>query len=364
MREYITKLNDRNLQRKKATGITNYVLYSLIIIIIFKIIDLIGVINFKNIETYNLYKLCWYSFCISLALYFIYFSFITSFKNTSSVRILKVSKNKETYFLNIIISGIFLSTIIPAIIVIWKDYESNSFAYNTLEYILFILTGANLFFLFIVLFSKKTDLYKAINKNDDNDIMSKVIFLISVLVVVISIYLLSNLDISDKTNLVLLCLLIFSIIAISEKITESYKEDIFSKDLENVEYEIYLKDLSDNKIREILQKKYMGFLISDWIKFKEVEIASEFKQYEKESSEIKLQEKEIENVDKKQYPIEYEGRKKKINELKDVFENKKKTFFENNINEINEVLKKDSSIKSEDFKKLKDLIIQLSSNKR
>ena len=39
-------------------------------------------------------------------------------------------------------------------------------------------------------------------------------------------------------------------------------------------------------------------------------------------------------------------------------------FFESNINEIDEVLKKDSSIKLEDFNKLKDLIIQLSSNKK
>jgi hypothetical protein len=59
MRDYITKLNDRNLQRKKATGFTNYVLYSLIIIIAFKIIDLVGRINFQELETYEFTKLTW-----------------------------------------------------------------------------------------------------------------------------------------------------------------------------------------------------------------------------------------------------------------------------------------------------------------
>ena len=107
MRDYITKLNDRNLQRKKATGFTNYVLYSLIIIIAFKIFDLVGRINFQELETYEFTKLTWYSFCLSLALYFTYYSFVTSFNNTSTVRILKKSRKKETYFLNIIISGFF-----------------------------------------------------------------------------------------------------------------------------------------------------------------------------------------------------------------------------------------------------------------
>jgi hypothetical protein len=84
----------------------------------------------------------------------------------------------------------------------------------------------------------------------------------------------------------------------------------------------------------------------------------------KKKTEINSQEKEIEKVDKEKYPIEYEGRVKKIKDLKHLFENKKKRFFENNLNEINEVLNKDSSLKTENFNKLKDLINQLSSNKK
>jgi hypothetical protein len=364
MREYITKLNDRNLQRKKATGITNYVLYSLIVIILFKTIDLIGAIDFLSLEFYSLTKLIWFSFCFSLAIYWIYDSFNSSFKNSSSVRILKKSNEKETYFLNIIISGIFLSTIIPAIIIIFKDYDSDNLKYSIFEIILFILTGLNILFLFVVLFSKNNDLYKAINKKDNNDAFSKIAFAVSFYVVVTTLYLLYNIDIVNKINLVLLCLLIFSILAICEKITESHKEDIFSKDLENLEYEVYVKNLADDDIRDILQKKYMGFLISDWIKFKEKEISTEFEQYKKENLEIISQEKEIEKVDKDKYPIEYKGRKEKAKELRVSLENKKKRFFENNINEINEVLKKDSSINSKDFDKLKDLIVKLSSNKK
>ena len=226
------------------------------------------------------------------------------------------------------------------------------------------MTAVNLLFLIVFLFSKNNDLYEAINKTDDNEILSKVFFIVSFFIIVSSIYLLSDINIIDKINLVLLCLLTFSIFAISEKIIDSHKEDVFSKDLENLEYEVYLKDISDNDIRDILQKKYMGFLINDWIKYKESQISNEFEKYEKETADIELKEKEIFSIDKEQYPIEYQGRKNKIKELKDILESKKKMFFESNINEIDEVLKKDSSIKLEDFNKLKDLIIQLSSNKK
>lgn len=363
MREYITKLNDRNLQRKKATGITNYVLYSLIVIIIFKIIGLIGIIDFKNFEFYHLVKIIWLSFCISLALFWIYQSFTSSFDNSSSIRILKVSKQNETFFIKINLASIFLSTLIPAIIIFHEDYNSGNLDYSFQELILFFLSAMNILFLTVSL-SKDENLYKAINNNSNHIILLKIVFVISLSVVIISINLISNIDIPNKSNLILLCILIFSILPISEKIIESYKEDIFSKDLENLEYEIYLKDLSDDDIRDILQKKYMGFLITDWIKLKKTEISNEFENYEKENLEIISQEKDIEIIDKEKYPIEYNGRKEKVKKLKINLESKKNRFLDRNINEINEILKKDPSIKPEDFDDLKSLIFKLSTNKK
>lgn len=368
MKGYITKLNDRNLQRKKATGITNYVLYSLVAIILFKIIALTPEIHFENVDFYKLIKSIWFSFCLSLALYFIYFSFLTSFENSSSVRILKYSKKSESYFLNLNIITIFLTTIIPALVILWKSYKLDIYDYSTNEIILFVLTGINLIFVLSVTFSKKKELYKVINKTgENNEIMSKVIFVISFFVVIISTYEVFNIELNkefNKTNLVLICILFFSILVILEKIIESYKDDVFSKDLENLEYEIYLKDLSDGEIREILQKKYMGFLITDWINFKESEIESEYESYEKEEQIIKNKESELKEIDKEKYSIEYDGREKEINTLKNKLSSKKKRFFENHINEINEVLKKDSTIETSDFNKLKDLILKLTSDKK
>ena len=368
MKGYITKLNDRNLQRKKATGITNYVLYSLIAIILFKIIALIPQIHFENVNFYKLTKLVWFSFCLSLALFFIYFSFLTSFEHSSSVRILKYSKKSESYFSNLNIIAIFLTTIIPALIILWESYKLNIYDYSTNEIILFILTGINLIFILSVTFSKKKELYQVINKTTENrGIISKVVFSISFFVVILSTYQIFNISFIEyfnKTNLVLICILFFSMLVILEKIIESYKDDVFSKDLENLEYEIYLKDLSDGEIRDILQKKYMGFLISDWIKFKEREIESEYELYEKEELIIKNKVSELKEIDKEKYSIEYKGRQDKINELKNKLSNKKKRFFENHIDEINEVLKKDSTIETSDFNKLKELILKLTSDKK
>ena len=46
---------------------------------------------------------------------------------------------------------------------------------------------------------------------------------------------------------------------------------------------------------------------------------------------------------KSNIPLNINGRKNKFKELKDILESKKKMFFESNINEIDEVLKKDIS---------------------
>ena len=121
MRTYITKLNDRNLQRRKATGITNYVMYSLIVLILFKIFSTVPKIS-AEIDIWNLTKVLWYSFNFSFASYFIYFSFTYSFNNSSSIRILNYSKDNESYFIKIIAALILLSPTIPACFIFWNDY--------------------------------------------------------------------------------------------------------------------------------------------------------------------------------------------------------------------------------------------------
>jgi hypothetical protein len=367
MKEYITKLNDRNLQRKKATGITNYVLYSLVAIILFKIIDLIPNINYELIERIKFIKVIWYSFCFSLSLYFIYFSFLISFENTSSIRILKYSKESETYFSNIIISCLFLVTIIPALFIIWENYNLNNSNYSALEIVLFILSGINLIGMISLIFSKKKELFQAINKTNNFKITSKIFFIVSFSVVLISNYLLFNIEINEGfnlINLILTCLLIFAVVVIFEKIIESHKGDLFSKDLENLEYEIHLKNFTDESIREILQKKYMGFLIKDWIKFKEKEIETGQKKYENEEGEIEAKEKQLKTVDKEKYPIEYKGREDEVKTLKFNLNKRKLSFLEIHIKEITEILKKDSTIEAKEFNNLKELLSKISSEKK
>ena len=368
MRTYITKLNDRNLQRRKATGITNYVMYSLIVLILFKIFSTVPKIS-AEIDIWNLTKVLWYSFNFSFASYFIYFSFTYSFNNSSSIRILNYSKDNESYFIKIIAALILLSPTIPACFIFWNDYTLENLQYSRWEKLLFILDAINIIFVIVMLVSQKNDHFDIIKhtKKEKDNKLSLIVLIISSFAIFSSIYLLINLsEINelDKLNLFLVCILIFSILVITERIIENFKEDVFAKDLENLEYEIYVKNLTDDEIREILQKKYMGFLIKDWIEHKEKEIEIENSSFTKESEKISAKETDIKEIDKEKYPIEYEGRKDEIELLKTNLKNKKQDFHKNNISQLKEIIKKDPSLSENDIKNLKNLLQKLTSTEK
>ncbi|RIV38156.1 hypothetical protein D2V08_00120 [Flagellimonas lutimaris] len=256
----------------------------------------------------------------------------------------------------------FLSPIIPAFFMLKLGYESTYLRiYTPIEVALIILTIFNLIFIILILFKKDKKLFTAINKNERDNI-SIFIFIVSSFVVIATIYSIVKLHIPFKIDLVTFCLLIFAALVIFDKVISNFTDDTFSKDLENLEYEIYLKNLKDNEIRHILQSKYMGFLVEDWIKFKLDEINKKLKSFSEEDSKIKLQEMELRNLDKAEYPIEFDGREKKIKKLRTNLRNRALDYYETNHDEIKEIVDTDPTIELEHSEKLKSLLDLLKSN--
>lgn len=261
----------------------------------------------------------------------------------------------ETYFSNVVASFMISSTIIPAFFMVKFDYENNTLTnYSNIERALILLTLFNIILLLIIWFDKNKDVFTTINKKESKT-ASILMFIVSLFVITSSLYLIINLSISQKIDLITLFLLVFATFAIFEKIISNYRHDTFSKDLENLEYEIYLKNLDDDSIRHILQSKYMGYLIVDWIVFKKNEIDEAFEKYNGDEENIEQMEVQLQKVDKKQYPIEYDGRKEKIDECKKELAGQIINFCENNQKEISEILNKDSSIELENVEQLKNL---------
>ena len=357
MRNYITKINDRNLQRKKASGITNYVLYSLLVLVIIKIADLLPKIPLEN-NIWSFIELLMYSSNFSLAIIFVYLSFLYSIGNTSSLRILKRSKQPISYFSVIIGYLIILFPVIPTFAYAWNQFQNG----NTItfyHYVLIALNAFNIIFLISSVFTnKKKDnysIFKSTKKNKDIKI-SILVLIISLAVIIISMYFLYVLQTKlSKQNVFMFGFLMFSSMIIVDIIIESYREDIYSKDLENLEYEIYVKDLNDEQIRHVLQTKYMGYLINDWINHKSEELKTELKSYKEIQKGIDAENEELNKIDKTKYPLEFEGREKIIKEKELNFMVQKLSFYEGNLKEIIEISKKEKSIELSELEKLNEL---------
>ncbi|MBB6681206.1 hypothetical protein H4O20_07090 [Aequorivita sp. 609] len=363
MRNYITKINDRNLQRKKASGITNYVLYSILIIVIFKLIDLLPKIS-EDFSSLTFVEIIMYSLNSSLAIYMIYESFLSSIGNSSSLRVLKNSKESESYFKPLIESLLFVTPTIPTIYIAFNNFNDDV---KFSPYLIFmsILSLFNIILAIAVLFTKDKDRYKIYKGTNDSksNTLSIIILIISVIVITYSINLLFNLNSDlDKLNLFIFGFLAFSILVILQRIIDNYSSDIFTKDLENLEYEIYVKNLSDNQIRHILQHKYMGFLINDWITNKEDEISSELDLINTTKVNLTKERNELSKVDKEKYPIEYNGRLEKIENEEFNLKMKISTFFLDSIAEVDEIVKKDNNISKSEKEKLIKLKKDLEKN--
>lgn len=364
MRNYITKINDRNLQRKKATGITNYVLYSLLIIVVFKLINLLPKIN-TNFTSLSFVEIIMYSLNSSLAIYMIYHSFLSSIGNSSSLRVLKNSKQSESYFKPLIEALLYITPTIPTGYLIWNNFNSDSNQFPKYLILMSILSALNIIVSIIILFSQDKSKYKIYKGTDDTKsiTLSMIFLIISLIVIVCSINSLFNLNsVLDKLNIFIFGFLSFSILVIMERIVDNFSSDVFTKDLENLEYEAYVKNLSDNQIRHVLQHKYMGFLINDWIINKEGEITSKLNLINQIKENLVKEKNELIKIDKEKYSIEYNGRKEKIENEELNLEMEILTFFNDNINEVDEIFKKDHNINNSESEKLLKLKKELENN--
>ena len=335
-------------------------MYSLIFLIIFKIFNIISDIS-TDINIQSLTEVVWYTLNFSLAVYFIYMSFITSFNNSSSIRILKYSKENDSYFIKILIFLTLLSPVVPGIITLYFRYLNESLTTTFPEKILISLDILNVIFLLSFLFIKnkdRFDIFKQTKKNEHKG-LSLTAFVVSIIVIFASLYSLlkiTELKEIDKLNLFIITFLCFAILIIFEKIIERFKYDIFARDLENLEYEIFVKDLSDKEVRIILQKNYMGFLINDYLELKQEELSQKQESFQEQENLIANKLKELKEIDKEKYSIEYRGRQEDIISLKQTLNLEQIDFYRDQQAELKEIIKKDPNLSNDALNKIDDIV--------
>lgn len=363
MRSFISKLNDRNLQRKRESGITTYALYSVLLFCAYKL--------FKNLELFlndfdfkknilNIIELfIFFSNCY-IAIYFILLSFEKNNKIFSTFKLLKYEQKNFDFYKFLLRSVFFL---LPFIILIYSaSYYVNDFTIDSI-YLHFsvikkIDNNKDIYFVLMVILnlipfivvtslipSFKNEKKLKIDYYDDKNSIDFFIFLISIIVICFSTYLSFKSNFQNKLIFFKIITLYYFILFIIEKIIIVNNSDSNTISLENLEYEIYLKDLQDDEIRKTLQENYIGYFIEDWITYNktfildlEKEILDKCNQIDQyENDEISDETRNKINLEVKNIITPYEEQiNKKLIEINNILEQNKayKKLSENENNDL------------------------------
>ncbi|VXB79753.1 conserved membrane hypothetical protein [Flavobacterium sp. 9AF] len=346
MKNYVSKLIDRNLQKKRESGITSYVLYSVLILVFYKLTQLYSVIPFKK-DFWDVFIIFTTTLNICLGLFFIISIYFETTKHTSSIRI-KLNNNKRNLLDELLIILVIFLPFGFSSLLAYHDYfylnTSNwySIIISILEFIFFIITFS------LLKYERKNRNKIEITEgstltNDDRNWFSVTVYLLGAFIIIYSIINLHCVNSNiPKLNILIFSILFYSVFFIVLKIFQLKESDNFINALEKFEYEINMKNLSDNDIRIELQKNYFGFLISDWIKYNydlinsfENETDKEFA-YLIDESVADLQKRAHEFSQKNKSSISFIEQNKNSNILKlekDII-NKKNRFYYSKLKEI------------------------------
>ncbi|GGB73936.1 hypothetical protein GCM10007424_12280 [Flavobacterium suaedae] len=191
---------------------------------------------------------------------------------------------------------------------------------------------------------------------DKNTFTNYMMVIIAGYIIVESLTKIISYKITYKYDLFIICSTIYFCLIILDKIIELNKKDIYTVNLENLEYEIYVKDLQDDKIREILQQNYMGYLLNDWINYIDDTIKEELSKFKKEFERLKKRKENLDlTIDKQKYPLEYDGRIKILNEEFEILRDKTSPFFKTLLKDVKGALKNSNSLDNMEKKDLGNL---------
>lgn len=146
MKNFISKLNDRNLQRKRESGVTTYVLLSALALIIYQIANLYKNQTFKNNSYYDIVYIVTYITNTFMAILFIVLPIFSSDPLNRSIRIV-YKKNSISMNSCLIFSAIFLFSIIPTSLLLIRTFSNNLFFFDAFVFIVIL----NCFLILLIL---------------------------------------------------------------------------------------------------------------------------------------------------------------------------------------------------------------------
>lgn len=281
LRNFISKLNDRNLQRKRESGYTSYALYTVLFLFSYKLYNnIILYYNNSSFDYNEMLHITCFTLNILVSLRILYGTVVSEKRILSNWRVIKYSENKNIHSF---ILSLFMFDL-PFVILIFSLILSNG------SYLLYYLFLILLYLTPYFYNEEKNFTKKKINLHSPTNLEFgvKIIFTnVSLLVIILSILLIINSATYKDFALIKVIILSYSILFILSRILNQEILDITTRDIESFEYEIYLKDLSDEEIRDRMYKNFIGYSIDYWIDMKKNELISFKKKIEDKINTIK-----------------------------------------------------------------------------
>lgn len=268
MKELITKINDRNIQRKRESGLTGYVLISGLIICLYKLFKHSEfLLNSSVYERENLHKsveLICYTFNILFFSGVLIYYLFPNLKTLNHIKFLKENKTEGYIFLSMFLSYFIGTTLILYILFTKQNPQKGFYTYCVFIF-LFNLISWFTFYLLVKNDKLKPWTIQAKQDKYKNSIIVSIIF-VSLIVTSVSSFFAYQIEISYKSQIIKIIILAYFSYVIIEKMLQVNSNDLFYSKLEAFEYEIKLRKVEDDdQIRKEFQERFTGFMVIEWI---------------------------------------------------------------------------------------------------
>lgn len=349
LKDYIVKLNDRNIQRQRETGFTLYAILGAIIFCFFYLIDnLPTLICIKNDIEY----LSISAFTANALFIFSYF-YLSYEILTRKRRVTKIFPNKEPIDITIVDTPLFSAFAVICFLNFYILPDTQTKLHFWFCIFFGILAGLNLLSPFIIVIwrwikrrikKKKGFSVEVIDFTFGNERMVKVastsLLFYGILLLLFAIVTIFSIDFNIKANSIAevtkYTSIFFGLLFLIKTATDIKAKEKDNNQLEDFEKEIFFDDISNEEIAHRFENEFAHVPFSKWMTNKHSEVMNYFNTKRQEFLACDLLIVDLDSIDKATLNFEYNGRLNKIiaeqlrllNETND-FAQKIRTTFNN-----------------------------------
>jgi len=321
LKDYIVKLNDRNIQRRRETGFTLYAILGSIAFCVFYLIDNIHIPT----AIYDDHRYLNVAAFTSNALFIFSLFYISYGTATRRQTLTKIFPYKQPLSIEINDCPLFISFSTISVLNVWLLSRHQNVSHKIFLLVFTFLTALNILTPFVMRLygiynrHKKKRKGQSLEEFDFTFFNKRTIRLFStaflVYATILSVYWLTaassiNFALESKTVAAIskYLLIYFALLYLTKKTMDIKSKEYDNNELEDFEKEIFFENISNEEIVKKYEKDFDGIPFSKWITEKQIEIMNFFEQKQQAFLTQELLICSIDSIDKKQLPYVFSGK--------------------------------------------------------